>query len=130
MPRGLELDRKWKLAAPNCGQQFLAGLDGSLCPAMLLRFKPVHVHWELSGRYNIGQVNKSPAHELGAIAEIEIFGQSVMLPATSFLDAGSSPETGGSVEIEKSAAPAARGLLKQKMSIQKNRLHAGEQRIP
>src|SRR5438094_10415726 len=102
MPRGLEVDRKWKLAVPNCEQRFFAGLDGSLCPAMLLRLKPVHVHWELSGRYNIGQVNKFPAHELGAIAKIEILSEGVMLPATSFLNAGTSPETGTSARIEQS----------------------------
>jgi len=107
MRRGLELDGKWKSAAPDCGQQFFAGLDGSFCPAMLLRFKPIHVHWELSGRYNISQVNEFPAHELGAIAQIEILRERVMLPATGFRDAGTSPETGGSIEIEKSAASAA-----------------------
>src|SRR5256885_10826285 len=105
MPRGLKFDRKWKPAAPNCGQQFFASLDGSLCPAMLLRFKPVHVHWELSGRYNISQINKFPAHQLGAIAQVEILSESVMLPATSFLDAGASPQTGGSVEIYETCVP-------------------------
>src|SRR5436190_451905 len=40
------------------------------------------------------------------------------------------PETRGPIEIEKPAATAARGLLKQKVPIQKNRLHSREQRIP
>src|SRR5438874_10950656 len=111
MPRGLDLDGKWKSAAPDCGQQFFASLDGSFCPAMLLRFKSVHVHWELSGRYNISQVNEFPAHELGAIAQIEILSKRVMLPATSFHDGGTSPETGGFVGIEKFAGPASSRLL-------------------
>jgi len=129
MPRGLKFDRKWKPAAPNCGQQFLAGLDGSLCPAMLLRFKPVHIHWKFSGGYNVRKKDKFPTDKLGAIAEIKIFAERVVLPAASLLDTGTPPETGRSIEIEKPAASAARGLLEQEMAIQKDRLHAGEQRI-
>ena len=52
-----------------------------------------------------------------------------MLPASRFIDAGTPPQPGRSVEIEKPAAAAARGLFKQKMSIQKHRLHAREQGI-
>ena len=45
------------------------------------------------------------------------------------LDAGTPPQPGRSVEIEKAAATAARGLFQQKMSIQENCLHPGEQGI-
>src|SRR5216110_962471 len=96
---------------------------------MLLGFKPIHIDGKLGGSYNIGQKNEFPARELRAIAKIEIFTQRVMLPSPAFLDARASPEAGRSVEIEKAAAPAARSLLEQKMHIQEERLHPGEQRI-
>src|SRR4029453_14114048 len=96
---------------------------------MLLGLNPIHIDWKLSGSYHVDQKNKFPARQLRAIAEIEIFTQRVVLPPAAFLDARASPQPGRSIEIEKAAAPAARGLLEQKMAIQEDRLHAGEQRI-
>src|SRR5689334_13031668 len=52
-----------------------------------------------------------------------------MLPPSALLNAGTPPQPGCSIEIEKPAATAAGGLLEQKMSIQENCLHAGKQRI-
>jgi hypothetical protein len=45
------------------------------------------------------------------------------------LDTRTSPESGRSIEVEKPAAAAASGLFQQKVSVQKDRLHAREQRI-
>jgi len=127
MTCGLKFNRKWESAAPNRGQQFFAGLDGSLCPAMLLRLKSVHVYRQLSGSHNIGQKNKFPALELSAIAKIEIFTQSIMLPPSALFNTCAPPKTGGSVKVEKAATPAASGLLEQKMPIEKDCLHARKQ---
>src|ERR1051325_8271592 len=96
---------------------------------MLLRLEAVHVYRQLRRRHYVRKVNKFPASELGAIAQIEILAERIILPAAALLDTGAPPEAGRAVEVEESAATAPRGLLEQKMSIQKNRLHAGEQRI-
>src|SRR6266700_634378 len=96
---------------------------------MLLRLESVHVHWKLGGSHNIGQKNKFPAPKLSPIAKIEIFSEGIMLPAAAFFDTCARRKTGGCMEIEKAATPAARGLLEQKMPIEKNCLHASEQRI-
>ena len=129
MARGFELDQQWQFAAPDRGQQFLAGLNRAFGPAMLLRFEAVHIDGQLGGRHHVRQENKFPARELRAVAQIEIFGQRVVLPASGFLDAGTPPQTGRPVEIKKSPAPAARCLFEQKMTIEEHRLHAGQQRI-
>src|SRR4029450_4239072 len=129
MTGGLQFDRKRKLTAPYRRQQFLARLDRTLCPAMLLRFEAVHIHRQLRRSYDVGKINESPARELGAIAKIEVFAQRIVLPPSALFDTRTSPQTGGSIEIKKTAAPAARSLLQQEMSIQKNRLHAGEEGI-
>src|SRR3954469_16722617 len=81
------LDCEWKVAAPDRRQEFLAGLDGTLRPAMLLRFESVHVHRQLRWRNDVGQENKFPAGQLGAVTEIKVFSQSVMLPAAGLVDA-------------------------------------------
>src|SRR5213596_1197978 len=130
MSRGLELDWKREVAPPDAGQQFFASLDGPLGPAMLLRLETVHIHRQLGRSDHVGQINKFPARELRAIAKIQIFAERNSLPASTLLDTGTPPETRGPIEIEKPAATAACGLLKQKVPIQKDRLHAREQRIP
>src|SRR5436190_1772516 len=101
-----------------------------LRPAMLLRLETVHIHRQLGRSDHVGQINKFPARELRAIAKIQVFAERISLPASTLLDTGTPPETRGPIEIEKPAATAARGLLKQKVPIQKNRLHSREQRIP
>ena|SRR5438034_9377231 len=96
---------------------------------MLLRLEAVHVHRQLCRSDNVGKINKFPACELCAVTKVEVLAQSIILPASALFDTGTPPETSGSIEVEKSATAAARGLLKQEMSIQKDRLHAREQRI-
>src|SRR5206468_8915029 len=130
MSRGLELDWKREVAPPDAGQQFFASLNGPLGPAMLLRLETVHIHRQLGRSDHVGQINKFPARELRAIAKVEVLAQRISLPASTLFDTRTPPETGGSVKVEKTAAAAAGGLLKQKVSIQKDRLHAREQRIP
>src|SRR5919198_3080556 len=93
MPGRLQLDKEGQVAAPDARQKFLARLDGTFGPAMLLRFETVHVHRQLGRRDHVGEENKSPALELRAIAQIEIFAERVVLPAAGLLDASLAPET-------------------------------------
>src|ERR1700751_5831086 len=101
MPGGLGLDRKRQIAAPNSRQKFFACLDRTFGPAMLLRFETVHVDRQLGGRNDVGQKDKLPTGELGAVTQVEIFAKGVVLPATGFLNARFSPQTCGAIEIEK-----------------------------
>ena len=68
MPGRLELNRERQLTPPDARQQLLAGLDGTLGPAMLLRFEAVHVDRQLRRRDDIGKINEFPARKLSAIA--------------------------------------------------------------
>ncbi|MEY2544433.1 MAG: hypothetical protein QOE81_1894 [Verrucomicrobiota bacterium] len=79
-------DSKRQLAAPNPGQQFLAGLNRALRPTMLLGLETVHVDRQFRWRNNVGKENEFPTSELGAIAQIEIFAQRVVLPAPRLLN--------------------------------------------
>ena len=129
MRRRLDLYRQRKVAPPDRRKQFLAGLDRTLGPAVLLRLEAVHVHRQLRRRDHVRKENELPARELRAITQIQIFGERVVLPASRLVDAGAPPQTGRAVEIEETAAAAPGRLLEQKMAIEKHRLHAGEQRV-
>src|SRR5438067_5650066 len=96
---------------------------------MLLGLEAVHVDRQLRRRDHIGQENEFPTGELRAVTQIEILGEGVVLPAARLIDARPAPETGGAVEIEKTSAAAARGLLQQKMAIEEHRLDPREQGV-
>src|SRR4051794_10061266 len=96
---------------------------------MLLGFETVHVHGQLGGRDDVGQKNKFPTRQLGAVTKVQIFGQRIVLPAPRFIDAGTSPEASGSLKIEKASAAAAGGLLKEEMAVEEHRLDASEERV-
>ena len=129
MRRRLDFYGEWKGAAPDGREQFLAGLDRSFRPAMLLRLEAVHIHRELRRRDYVRKEDELPARELRAITQIQIFGKCVMLPPSGLIDARPPPQTGRSVEVKESAAAAPGGLLEQEMAIEKHRLHPREQRV-
>src|SRR5437660_367412 len=123
------VNREWQLAAPNPGQQFLAGLNGAFGPTMLLGLETIHVDRQLGRRHDVGKENKFPTSELGAIAQVKIFAKSVVLPAAGLLDTRTAPKTGCAIEIKKASAAAACRLFKQKMAVQKHGLHPRQQRV-
>src|SRR5215211_8142324 len=129
MRRGLKFQIERQVAAPDCRQQFFARLDRTLRPAVLLRLEAIHIYRELGRRDDVRQENEFPARKLRAIAQIEIFRQRVMLPTARLFDAGAPPQASSAVEIEKPAAPASRRLFEQKVTVEKHRLDACQQRI-
>ena len=78
----------WKGASERRtrGQDFFAGLDEALGPACLLGFEGGHFDGEFGGALDVLQVFELPAFELGAVAEVGVFGEGVVLPAAGFVD--------------------------------------------
>ena len=70
-----ELDLERQIAVPEQRQDFLTRLDGAFRPPVLLRLERVHFNGQLRGRHDFRQKQKSPTLDLGAITEIEIFGE-------------------------------------------------------
>src|SRR5947209_9318178 len=101
MASRFRFDGERKLAAPNLRQQFLASLDRTLGPAMLLGLKTVHVDRQFGRRHDVVQKDKFPAGQLRAVTQIEIFTQRIVLPSAGFLDTRLPPQTGGSIKIEE-----------------------------
>src|ERR1043166_7029605 len=96
---------------------------------MLLRFEAIHIDWKFRRCDHIRQKNEFPPDELGAIAQIEIFGKRVMLPAAGIDNARFSPEPCRAIEIEETSAPTPGGLFQKQMAVQEHGLNAGEQRV-
>src|SRR4029434_5211181 len=96
---------------------------------MLLGLKAIDVDGKFGRHDGLRQVNKPPAFHLRSVAEVEVFSQRVVLPASRIRYAGFAPNTGGAVEVKKPSAATAGGLLEEEVPVEEERLHLGEQGI-
>src|SRR5262249_56571979 len=70
-----------------------------------------------------------PAAQLGAVAQIEIFGPRVVLPAAGVVDRETAPDAGRPVEVEDAPAGVAAAVLEDEMTVEEDRLDLREQRV-
>ena len=126
---GFGLDVRRQFRAEDARQNLFGRLHQTLGPARLLRLEGVHLHRQLRGALDLGQVEKPPAAQLGAIGEVGIFGERVVLPAARVFDGGATPDAGGAVEVEKRAAAGARAMLDDEMAVEQDRLDLGQQGV-
>ena len=118
-----EVDEGFQLGAEgNRGgeygpEELAAGLNGTLRPATLLALEGVDVLGKLCRNLDVRKKDKAPPLELGAVGEIQILGQGVMLPSPGILYGFSFPHSGGAVEVEETATAAADLVLHQEMAV-------------
>ena len=123
---GLHFDEEGHVGPPDGGQDFFAHLDGTLGPAVLLALEAVHIDRQFGRGFHVIEENEAPALELGAVAEVHVLGEGVMLPAARIGDAGFAPDAAGAVESEEASRAIARGLLEFEVAVEEHRLNAGE----
>ena len=75
-----------------------------------------------AGRHDVGQEHEPPAAQLRAVAEVEIFGQRVVLPAAGVVDRGAPPDAGRAVEVEEAAGAVAPAVLEHEVRVEQDRL--------
>ena len=83
----------WKSPIDH-GQQFQGRLNRPLGPAVLLGLKAVHVCWQFCRGDYLGEEDEFPTGQLGSITEVQVFGQGIMVSATSGFNGLAPPEAG------------------------------------
>ena len=96
---------------------------------MLLALEGVHLHRQFGRRHVVGQEDELPALQLGAVAEVEVLGERVVLPAAAVDDRLAPPDAGGAVEVEEAAAAVAAAVLEHEVPVEEDRLDLREQRV-
>ena len=81
---GLHLERL--IRPQDVRHQLQEGLDRALGPAVLLALERVHLDRQFGRGDVVGQEHELPALELRAVAEVEVFGERVVLPAAAVDD--------------------------------------------
>ena len=87
----------------------------------------MHLDGQLRRAIQARQVDETPARELRAIAQVGIFGESVMLPAAGVFYSAPPKDACGAVEIEKITGPGSRSVLENEMAVEQHRLHFGQE---
>ena len=115
--------------SPHARQQLLRSLQRAFCPAELLPPIRRHARWQLAGHREVGEKMRRPACEVGAIAQVEVFRQRIVLPTARRLDGLAPPDAASPVEIHERTRRRPRALLDDKVGINPRRLRRSEQRI-
>ena len=96
---------------------------------MLLRLERVHLDRDFSRRDDVGEKYETPACELGSVAEIEIFGQRIVLPAAGGSDRLPPPDARRPVEIEEVPGAIAGAVFQHEVGVEQNRLNLRQERV-
>ena len=96
---------------------------------MLLGLEGVHFHGEFGRRGDFLQEYEALAPELCPIAQVQVLGQRVMLPAAGRLDAFPAPDPRCPVEVEKPSRPVPGAVFHDEMAVQHDRLDPGQDRV-
>ncbi len=126
---GLEFGVPGGVAFEDAGEDLFAGLDEAFGPAGLLSFEGGHLDGELGGALDVLEVFELPADELGAIAEVGVFGEGVVLPATGGGDGLAAPHASGAVEVEEDACAAAATVLEDEVAVEEDGFDLGKEAV-
>ena len=129
MHGGAKLGEQPRIAAQHGAEHLAGGLDGAACPASLLLLKREDALGELVRSVYAGAVFAAPAAQCGAVAEVEILGQRVNLPAARVVNASAPPEPTRTIEVEPQAIAAAHLLLHEKVNVVHHGLRAGDETV-
>ncbi len=125
----LRLDAERQVRPEDVRQQLAARLDGALRPPVLLRLEGVHLHRHFGRRNQAGHEDEPPAAQLRAVAEVEVLGQRVVLPAARIGDRLAPPDARRAVEVEEESRAVPAAVLEHEVRVEQDRLHLRQQRV-
>src|SRR5215469_6436471 len=115
MAGGSELPPPWEMRAPDRPDELAGALGEALVPAVLLGTPGGEIVGQLARYADAHENRRAPTLEMHAIAEIEILGQGVGMPAAGIIDCPPAPKSAGPVEGHVEVGPGASALLHGKM---------------
>ncbi|MDE2761242.1 MAG: hypothetical protein OXQ94_09550 [Gemmatimonadota bacterium] len=124
MHGGLELDDGAKGAPEHAGKQLARGLYAALGPAPLLHQERRGRARQLGRNSHLVPQHEAPSRHLRPIADVEVLGQRIVMPAARLRERVLAPHPRGPVELEEPAAPVASPLLDQEVAVQQESLGA------
>ena len=129
MHQRLELDRGPEGSPQQAREQLARSLNATLGPSPLLHQERGGRARQLGRHTDVVAERKAPTRHLRPVADVQVFGERVVLPAARVGERLPAPQPGRTVEVEESAAAAAAPLFDQEVAVQEERLGAGQPRF-
>src|SRR5438105_8626233 len=129
MKEGFGFDVPGRVRFENFRENFLCRLHEAFGPAGLLGFEAIHVDGQVGGAFDVWEIEKFPAFELGAVGKVGVFGECVVLPSAGSVDSGATPDSCGAIEIKESAAAGTGAVFDDEVAVEQNGFDLGEERI-
>ena len=130
MAGGGQLAPPGEMGAPDRPDQLAGALGEALVPAVLLGPPGGQPVGQLARHPDAEKDRGAPALEMDAIAEVEILGQGIGMPAPGIIDGAPAPQAASAVEGHVEIGPGPRALLDGEMRVQRQRLGAGQEILP
>lgn len=122
----LYLDAQRPPPPPELRQNLPSRLNAPLSPPLLLHLEGQDIRWKFSRHTDIAQVLESPPLHLSAVAQVEVLGERVGLPAPCVEEALPPPNSRGAVEVEEAPRCVASTLLEVEVTVEQERLSPSE----
>eukprot|EP01092_Planopodium_desertum_P001156 TRINITY_DN11697_c0_g1_i1.p2 TRINITY_DN11697_c0_g1~~TRINITY_DN11697_c0_g1_i1.p2 ORF type:complete len:156 (-),score=13.06 TRINITY_DN11697_c0_g1_i1:28-495(-) len=122
----MELGLKWNVFGSDYTPNGLSEVFGpTFVPTELLGTGSTDHHGQLCRGLHIFQILEFPVFQLGAVAQIQIFGQGVAFPVACVKDTFFSPNTGRTVKVDKVSFGVSSHLFQGEVCIQSKSLNSG-----
>ncbi len=128
--RRLQLHGQRELGPPQARQQLPGGLDTALRPSSLLELQRAELGRKLRRDLHVVPIHEPPPAQLCPVAQVQVLGERVRLPASRFLHTAATPHACRPVEVEEEARAVAGPVLDGEVGVQKERLRTGEPAPP
>ena len=129
MHQRLELDRGPEGSPQQAREQLPRSLNATLGPSPLLHQERGGGARQLGRHTHVVAESEAPAGHLRPVADVEVLGECVVLPAARVNDCLPAPQPRRTVEVEEAAAAVASPLFDQEVAVQEERLGARQPRF-
>lgn len=123
---GFQLHRCGEGSSSESGKDLAGRLHAALRPPSLLDQERPSGWGELGRHPHLFQEREAPAGHLGPVADVQVLGEGVEVPASRILQGLPSPQPGRAVEVEEAPSPVPPRLLEEEVAVQKQRLSPGQ----
>ena len=121
---GLQLDGGAKASPQQSREHLSRRLDTALGPSPLLHQQGGRGARQLGGNAHVVAEDEAPSRHLRAVADVQILGQGIVLPAARVVQSLPAPQPRRPVEVEEPACPEAPLLFDEEVPVKEESLGA------
>ena len=123
---GLQLDGGAEASPQQSREHLSRRLDPALGPSPLLHQQGGRGARQLGGNAHVIAEDEPPSRHLRPVADVQVLGQGIVLPAARIVQSLPAPQPRRPVEVEEPARPVAPLLFDEEVPVKEESLGAGQ----